>query len=380
VAQYVPDGSDALDRLVQSLVELFGTAERELVQLVAMQLRTGLEDGERNAARALRMGELTRDAQTIARRLAEAYPGELDRILAVASEWGADAALQELSDLADVPDITAATAALPGAAAAQVVRADLSNALEDVTRRVLRFPDDVYRRAVALDSTTVLLGTGTTQTAQAAAWNRLLDGGVTGFVDKSGRRWTLSAYTEMATRSATRRAYNDAHVGALRQAGIDLVSVVVGRGSCEPCARWAGKVLRTDNGPTGRIRVQHATEDREVTVTVAGTLDEAKAHKWRHPNCRCRTVAYLPGLSVIADVTTYDPDAEKARQQLRYLERQVRKAKSEAAAALDDDQRRTADRKVRDLQARIREHVAEHDLMRQRNREQPDLGHIRRTR
>jgi hypothetical protein len=314
----------------------------------------------------------------------------LARILDTAAQRGATAALGELSDLVGATDATARaglgpagaivnpTRALPGAAAAATIRADLTNALADVTRRVLRYPDDVYRRAIAATSTDVVLGMGTTRTAQQAAWNRLLDGGVTGFTDVRGRRWALSSYVEMATRSATRRAFDDAKVTALQDAGVELVTVVVGYDSCEACARWSGRILRTTPGPTGKLRLQHATEDREVTVHVAGTLDSAKAAGWRHPNCTCTTVAYLPGLSVVQDATTYDPDAEAARARLRHLEREVRKAKGDAAAAVDDESRRAANAKVRELQAAIREHVDEHGLIRQRHREQPNLAHVRR--
>ncbi|WP_394425567.1 phage minor capsid protein [Streptomyces sp. SGAir0957] len=51
-------------------------------------------------------------------------------------------------------------------------------------------------------------------------------------------------------------------------------------------------------------------------------------------------------------------------QKQRYLERQVRKWKRHAAVALDDDQRRAANAKVRAYQARIRELTADTGLPR----------------
>jgi len=308
-------------------------------------------------------------------------------VFETAQTRGATAAMAELSAVVGTTSTTTAaavapttslvaTTVLPGAAAAVAIRADLTSTLDDVTRRVLRFPDDVYRRAVAAFATDVPLGLGTTRTAQLGAWRRLLGQGVTGFVDKAGRRWALSSYVEMATRSATRRAYDDAKVTTMQDNGVSLVSIVVGSGACERCARWSGKILRTDAGPTGRIRVPRANGDGEVTVTVAGTLDEAKRQGWRHPNCRCSTVAYLPGLSVITDVTHYDPDAEAARQKLRYLERETRKAKVEAMAAVTPEEQKAANARVRAYQAKIRDHVAETGLIRQRNREQPNLGNV----
>lgn len=384
MARWIPDRRDGLDTLVADLVDLFATAERRLLSAVALQVRAGLHAGETAPDRILRLGELTADASRIARWLSQTSPDVLDRIMETAQERGASAALEELADLVGSdgdrgvsPGLTPLTRpALPGTGAAVAIRADLSSALGDVTRRVLRFPGDLYQRAVAQFATDVPLGLGTTRTAQNLAWGRLLGQGVTGFVDRSGRRWNLASYVEMATRSATRRAFDDAKVTQQQAAGVSLVSIVVGAGSCEKCARWSGKILRTDAGPTGRIRVPNLAGDGEVTVTVAATLDQAKAAGWRHPNCRCSTVAYLPGLSVVQDVTHYDPEAEAARAKLRHLERETRKAKIEAAAAVDDDAKKAANARVRALQARIRDHVAETGLQRQRNREQPNLGNV----
>lgn len=372
MAQWVPDDRDGLDRLVAEIVALFTDAETRLTRSVALMLSAGLDAGA-SADRAIRLGELRTDAQQIAAELRTAYPDQLERIMAIAAESGAAAALQEMSALAGVTDTTATTG-VSGAAAAQTARADLTSTLDDVVLRVLRFPDDVYRRAVAQTATDVLLGLGTQRTAQARAWQQLVAQGVTGFTDTAGRRWNLATYVEMATRSATRRAWDDQHAATMTEHGVNLVSVVVGSGSCKACADQAGKILRTDSGPTGRIVVPSAVGDGDVTVKVDGRLDDAKRHGWRHPNCRCRIVAYLPGLSVVADATTYDPDAEAAREKLRDLERRVRKAKVGEAAAVSPETRKVARTKRLDLQRQIAAHTRDTGLLRRRRREQVSLG------
>jgi hypothetical protein len=387
MAQWIPDDRDGLDRLVAELVELFSSAERRLVGAVALQVRAGIEAGEDSPQRILNLGALSVESMRVARWLQQTSPEVLDRVLATAQTRGVTAAMAELSAVVGTTGAATAAAVAPstsvaaaavmsGAGAAIAIRADLTNALDDVVRRVLRYPDDVYRRAVAQFATDVPLGLGTTRTAQQGAWGRLLAQGITGFVDKAGRNWNLATYVEMATRSATRRAYDDTKIATMQDHGIPLVSIVVGSGACERCARWSGKILRTDGGPTGRVRFPRANGDGEITVTVAATLDQAKRAGWRHPNCRCSTVAYLPGLSVIQDVTHYDPDAEAARQKLRYLERETRKAKIEAMAAVSDAEKKAANARVRAYQAKIRDHVAETGLIRQRNREQIDLGNV----
>lgn len=372
---WVPDDRDTLDTYAADLAALFDDAEQQLRRALAVQVAAGLAQNPDDVAKALDLAALRQDAQRIAAALRDALPDEVERLLTIASESGALAALQEMSALANVPDVSAATRLVPGAPAAAAMTADLTNALEDVTVRILRWPDDVYRRAVALSVSDLQLGLGATQrTVQATGWQRLVRQGVSGFQDRLGRRWNLATYVEMASRTAARRAWTEQHTTTMVEHGVHLVSIVVGSGACKACADWAGKVLRGDDGPTGRLRVLSAVGDDEIAVHVAGTLADARQHGWQHPNCRCRPVAYLPGLSTIEDVTTYDPVAERARAKLRDLEVRVRRAKADAAAAVDEAQRRDANATVRDLQSRIRDHVDEHGLMRQRNREQTSLG------
>jgi len=375
MARWVPDDRDGLDAMIQGVVDMFGIAEERLLRALALQGRAGLALGK-GPQDALNLGALRLDAIRIAKSLADAYPDEVARVMNVAAKDGANAALKEMSALAEVQDLTSTTR-MAGSPAAQAMTADLTSALDDVTKRILRFPDDVYRQAVGRSAVNVTLGQATGKQAQQTAWNTLLDQRVTGFTDRAGRDWNLSSYTEMATRTATRRAWDDSRSDTMRENGVDLVSIIVGSGACKQCSDWAGKILRLDSGPTGRIEIPSAVGDDSVTVNVTGTIDDAERSGWRHPNCRCSTVAYLPGLSVVADITTYDPDAEKARSRLRSLERQVRASKLKAASSLTADDLKVAGGRTRELQARLREHVATTGVTRQRNREQINLDNRR---
>ncbi|WP_394438329.1 phage minor capsid protein [Streptomyces sp. SGAir0957] len=86
-------------------------------------------------------------------------------------------------------------------------------------------------------------------------------------------------------------------------------------------------------------------------------------------SCRHNVSAYLPGLSRVPKEQASRGTYEDTQKQ-RYLERQVRKWKRHAAVALDDDQRRAANAKVRAYQARIRELTADTGLPRKSRREQ----------
>ncbi|WP_230622893.1 MULTISPECIES: phage minor capsid protein [Corynebacterium] len=67
-----------------------------------------------------------------------------------------------------------------------------------------------------------------------------------------------------------------------------------------------------------------------------------------------------------------DPGHEgyQATQKQRYLERQIRASKRMEAAAIDPRDIDTAKQRIRAYQAKLRDHIKQHDLPRRRHREQ----------
>lgn len=106
-----------------------------------------------------------------------------------------------------------------------------------------------------------------------------------------------------------------------------------------------------------------------VTVSVAGSLAEARAAGLFHPNCRHDVRAYLLGLTKQRPKPEARGTYEDAQRQ-RYYERQIRRWKREAAGAMNEQKATTARAKVRSYQARIRELVADTGLPRKSRREQ----------
>lgn len=254
--------------------------------------------------------------------------------------------------------------------AVAMVALSLESRLEVLNQRLTRYPQDAHQRIVALYSPNTLLGVTTSRVQQASAVQRFLAEGITGFVDKANRRWTIGSYAEMAGRTTVNRAFNDAGIWRMGQSGIHLVTVVRGLDSCKRCAAWAGKILSTDGTPAGPRILPHATRSESVTVNVAGTVEEARAAGWGHPNCRCRLVAYSPGLTVPQGDTTYDEEAEKERADQRALEREIRSAKRRKASAMTDTDRRKAAQDVRAAQAEMRDFIGRTGRNRQSYREQ----------
>ena len=144
------------------------------------------------------------------------------------------------------------------------------------------------------------------------------------------------------------------------------------------CRPWEHEVIRTNPGPTGWMAVEHATQDRRmVSVNVKATLDEARAAGLFHPNCRHSVSVWLPGVTKFPMRETKDPEGDKARQKQRAIEREIRKQKERAGAALTDEARKAANKRVRAAQAGMREHLRDHpDLKRLPYRERIGAGNI----
>lgn len=90
-------------------------------------------------------------------------------------------------------------------------------------------------------------------------------------------------------------------------------------------------------------------------------------------NCTHSVSAYLHGATKLPQATE-NPEGYKARQQLRALERGIRKARRVEAAAMTPEAQRAAAAKVRAWQGRIRDHVKATGAKRQPQRERLMTG------
>jgi hypothetical protein len=366
-----------VEPLAERTRDLYADAELRLLRIIARQLADGLEAPGWAERKLAAVQALRRASQAVVDELGKAV--RLDVFDAVAESYsrGHRAAVAELGALSDrarqlVDDVT------PQAQAVDRLAAEAVQVVTSTHRSILRSVVDGFRAIVAEVTATPLLGTGTRRQATQDAMRRFADQGITSFVDRAGRRWSLPVYAEMAVRTSVARAATEAHARTLTDAGIELVVVSNAPRECPLCRPWEGKVL-TLTGPGGArtIEVEHATEDgRMVPVRVAGSLDEARRAGLQHPNCRHSVSAYTPGLTKTGQAEP-DPDGYEAGQRQREIERHIRKYKRRAAAALDPAQQRAAEGKVRQWQKAMRSHLAAHpDLRRNRVREQEGAGNL----
>ncbi|MFI9203326.1 phage minor capsid protein [Streptomyces sp. NPDC053048] len=373
----MPVSPDQVEYLAATTADLYADVERRLLALCARQLAAGMEAPGWAVAKLGALAPLRRAADMLLDTLAGTVAQEVRRVVAEAYTSGRHSALAELGVLGDADRRTVAERT-PQAQAVDRLAAETIETVTATHRGILRATEDGYRQVVAEVTAAPLLGTESRRQATQQAMQRFADRGVSSFRDRSGRRWQLTSYAEMAVRTSVARAATEAHMTTLAAAGVDLVVVSSSPRECPLCRPWERKVLSI-GGPSGArtVDVEHATHDgRMVRVDVAGSLDEARAAGLQHPNCRHSVSSYAPGITRVQDAEP-DPAGYEAGQRQRAIERNIRKYKQRAAAAVTPEGKRAAEAKVRQWQAAQRLHLAAHpDLRRLRHREQPGASNL----
>lgn len=378
---------DELDEIAATVADVYREAEVSLVRLIGRHLEGDIDRDipapqwatEKLAAvRALREGAqaviagLTADSsRAFAEAAAKAYRSGHGRAVSdLPATWFAKSGIGQAAREAQLGN-------LPGTAAVESLAAAVHRDVGERSSNILRDVIDIYRNVITAATARIVTGSQTRRQAAQAAWKRLTDRGITSFTDRSGRRWQLPSYVEMAARTVTQRAAVQGQTDRLEALDLNLVMVSNHGQECALCRPFEGRILSL-KGPTGRIEVKHATRDNEtVTVDVKATLDQARRDGFQHPNCRHSVSAYLPGVSKPAPQPTEDPKGDKARQTQRALERAIRREKLAEVGALTDEARKTARAKIRNAQTALRHHLDAHpQLKRLRYREQIGAGNI----
>lgn len=217
-----------------------------------------------------------------------------------------------------------------------------------------------------------LAGEATALQVQQRALNEWARKGLPSFTDKAGRTWSNQAYSEMLTRTVTQRAYRDAAHATLVAEGYDLVIVSSHRNPAPMCQPYERKVLSLSGRTRGIVQIPSALTGDMVTVEVTASMAEAEAQGYHHPSCRHVESAFVPDVTRPGG-TEPNPEGYEATQQQRYYERKIREWKRRAAVT-EGDQADYARVKVREWQAKTREHVRVHGLDRRYYRETPRVG------
>jgi hypothetical protein len=165
--------------------------------------------------------------------------------------------------------------------------------------------------------------------------SELMQNGLTAFVDRSGRRWTLGNYCEMAVRTTSRQSTNFGEL--FDDPEHDLYIVVDRHSSCPICAKFEGRVFsRSGTNPN-----YPPLSDAFGKIDPNGPGGLENTYLSIHPNCR-HTIskwverAHSP-IEVVAarnnsDPATnpYDLDPRTEKEVKRYQELERQKAQRAA--------------------------------------------------
>jgi hypothetical protein len=214
--------------------------------------------------------------------------------------------------------------------------------------------------------------------------------GLTGFTDSAGRRWSLDAYAEMATRTAASRMHLSSQLSAMAQAGNDLVIVdnPSKAAPCPLCRPFEGTVLSLSGPGTGSSTITDAGGTQR-TEKINGTLTDAVAHGLLHPNCRHSLSPWMDGAGAVATAGGMERGYEEHgqpisealpigsprdyanEQKLRAHERAVRRDHVRLSAALTPQARARARSHLAVSQGALQDHVTATGALRQPRREKP---------
>jgi hypothetical protein len=361
------------DSYYVEVARAYQQAELEVLALIRRRLSLGAElsDLDWATARLSEVQVLRRQAVAVLAKVNAAQARAITRSLGLAYDSGGSAALKDASGYA--PARPSAVSSATRQASVRALAGAITGSLAERLPRMLRQMEDDYARVVNDAVARVQAGGVDRRTATGQALQQAYGKGLSMGPDG---KMNLPDYVTMATRTGVANASIQGHVDTLAENNLDLVYIHPGPRHCELCDQWANKPLWRGQGPTGPVQVESVVDGKPMTITVYGTLAQAKAAGWGHPNCRCNVGVYLPGASRLPTPRPkWDEAGYEAQQEQRAIERKIREWKTrQALSTTAQEQARTA-AKVKEWQAAQRAHLGAHPALKR----QPARESIRGT-
>ncbi|WP_067565826.1 phage minor capsid protein [Nocardia acidivorans] len=351
--------------LQDGVAQIYADAEVQLLARVAKAIEKGIDSPQWVSVQLAEIARLSTEARGFLLSLDPLVAQQIEAALLAAHATGVAAAD---SDVPGPPSSTPAP--IVSQEAVSALAAEATAAVVSTHSQILRSTVDAYRQVVADVSGRVVTGVATRRDATQAALDHFAARGITSFRDKAGRNWRIDTYAEMAVRTAALRALKQGHTDRLLQRGYDLVVISSHPRPAPQCRKFEGRIVSlTGDTPNGKVEATSPLTGAPVTETVVASMREAQASGLHHPNCKHTHTLWVPG-APRPKVEPYDEQGYADEQKLRRLERAVREAKRQQAAAITPEAKESATTKVRARQAAIRDHVGRTGVPRRNHREQ----------
>ena len=200
---------------------------------------------------------------------------------------------------------------------------------------ILRMTDDVYRQTIFKAQMFYNSGASTLWKAVDMATKDFLSAGINCIQYKNGARVNIASYSEMALRTANKRANLMGSANKRMEYGIHTVKITSHNSACPMCIQWQGKVYYDD--VYGEV-----TPAERRGLGYYPLLSEAVKGGMFHPNCKNGLSTYYDGINQPPKEPTKEEVEEMTRrynleQHQRMCERNIRKYKRLENGSLDTD-------------------------------------------
>ena len=217
------------------------------------------------------------------------------------------------------------------------------NALIDATigdmskaeNAILRMTNDVYRQSIFKAQMFYNSGASTLWKAVDMATKDFLSAGINCIEYKNGARVNIASYSEMALRTANKRANLMGSANKRMEYGIHTVKITSHNSACPMCIQWQGKVYYDD--VYGEV-----TPAERRGLGYYPLLSNAVKGGMFHPNCKNGLSTYYEGINQPPKEPTKEEIEEMTRrynleQRQRECERNIRKYKRLENGCIDAD-------------------------------------------
>lgn len=220
------------------------------------------------------------------------------------------------------------------------------NTVADIANRV-----QVTQTALDIGAGETITGVSTWNQAVKHSIDRMKDGGITGFIDHGGHRWSAEAYTAMDIRTTVYNTSRAAVWETNQNFGNDLYLVSYHNGARPLCYPWQNKVISSMNN----ARIVTDLDGNEIQVYAQSDTSYGQPAGLFGINCKHYPTPFIPGVSVIDGEPQSEEENAKTyaeSQQQRALERKIREEKRDLLM----EKARGADKETLDaLRAKVRQ-------------------------
>ena len=205
---------------------------------------------------------------------------------------------------------------------------------------------------------------------------RMVDNGLTGFIDHGGHHWSPEAYVTMDIRTTMANTARAAVWERMESYGDDLYQVSWHDGARPLCYDWQGKVISRDD----LSREVEDEEGNKVHVYAQSETTYGQAAGLFGINCKHYPIPFVPGFSRIRqpeqDKETNDREYQESQEQRR-LERQYRYEKRDLAVlkaqGASDEEIKAQRLRVKNARTNLDDFCEETGRARRTNRERTPI-------